>query len=124
MGSGRVGIDLDRDSFDYCQACLLKGPELVWVVRDDLHLAKPEVKEDLGTLLVCTGIDGKSEFFVGFDSVGSFVLKGICPDLVDDPDAPALLLLINDRTASFRLDHFHRLVELRAAVAFDRAEDI
>src|SRR5437868_8553126 len=116
---GRLsGLDLDRNALDYPQPGLLKRLELVGIVRDDPDLAKPQIEKYLGALLVVSGIDRKSQFFVGFDRVCSVVLESVSPDLIEDPDPAAFLLLVDDRTSALRVDHLHRRVQLRSAITF------
>lgn len=124
VGGGFLGLDLDGDAFDDVEAGFFESLKLIRVIRYDADLAEPEVKENFGTLPIVASIDRKAESFVGLDRIGTFVLKRVSPDLVDDTDASAFLLLIDDSSAAFRLDHPHCLVELRPAVAFDRAENV
>ena len=60
MGGWGVGVDFDGDAFDYGQACFFEGFEFVGVVGDHLHLAEPEVEEDLCALLVGAGVDSEA----------------------------------------------------------------
>ena len=124
MRSRFFGFDFDGHAFDYLKARFFEGLQFLGVVRQNPDLAKSEVEQDLGALLVFAGVDGETKLFVGFDGVGAFVLQGVGPYFIDDPDAAAFLLLIDDGSAPFGFDHFHRLVELRPAIAFDRTKNI
>src|SRR6187401_3628030 len=87
VGGRSFRIDFDRYPLNDAKAGAFQGGELVGVIRDDLHLAKPQVEEDLGTLLVLASIDLKTELLIRFDSVGSRVLKGVSSYFVNNSDA-------------------------------------
>src|SRR5206468_10464769 len=52
------------------------------------------------------------------------ILERIGADLVGEPDAPARLPQIEKHPAARRADNVQRFLELRAAVALERAEDV
>lgn len=124
VGGGGFGFYFDGDTFDYLEAGFFESGQFLGVVRDDADFAEAEVEENLGALLVFAGVDLEAEFFVRLYRVGTMVLKGIGPYLVNDAYTASFLLLVNDGSAAFGLDHFHCLSQLWAAIAFDRAKNI
>ena len=91
---------------------------------EDLLPAKTQIEQDLGELAILTRVDREPKLFIGLDSVGAFVLKGISPNFIYDSDASSFLLLVNDRTATLGLDHLHRSVQLGATIAFYRSKNV
>ena len=61
---------------------------------------------------------------VGLDGVESLLLKFVGGNLVHQTDAATLLLHIDDHALALLLNHLKRLVQLLAAVAAQRAEDV
>ena len=66
----------------------------------------------------------KAELFVGFDRVGAVVLQLIGAEFVEQPDAAAFLVLVNQQAGAFLRDAFERDLELRAAIAAQAVEDV
>lgn len=124
MGSGFFGFDLYGDAFDYLEAGFFEGGQFFGVIGDHADFAEAEVEEDLGALLVVAGVYFEAESLVCLYGVGAVVLKRISPYFIDDPDAAAFLLLIDDGSTAFGLDHFHRFPQLRPAIALDRAKNV
>src|SRR5947209_20309543 len=124
MSSGFLRGHFDRYAFNNLKTCLFESPEFVRIIRDDAHFAKAEIKENFRTLAIVPGVDSKSQLFVSFDRIGTFILKSISPYLVYNSDAPAFLLLVDDRTAAFGLDHLHSAMKLRSAITFYRSKYI
>src|SRR6185503_605373 len=61
---------------------------------------------------------------VRLDRVRALVLERIGANLVYDSNAAALLLLIDNCAAAFRVDHLHRLMQLRPAVTLGGTENV
>src|SRR5207248_6218521 len=61
---------------------------------------------------------------VGFHRVRAFVLQGVSANLVEDANAAAFLLLVDDRAAAFCFDHLHRAVKLRPTIAFSGSKHV
>src|SRR4029077_7306938 len=62
--------------------------------------------------------------FVRFDGIYSLILKLVGLELVDETDAAALLIEVYDHALSLFGDHFHRRLELPAAIGAEGMEDI
>src|SRR3989440_8820124 len=61
---------------------------------------------------------------VGFHRVRAFVLQGVSANLVEDANAAAFLLLVDDGAAAFCFDHLHRAVKLRPTIAFSGSKHV
>ena len=89
------------------------------------HGGDAEVDEDLRADAVLAAVDGQAEVDVGLDGVAALVLERVGPELVAEADAAALVAAqVHDHAAALLGDALHRLVELGAAVAAQRAEHV
>ena len=61
---------------------------------------------------------------VCLNGVGTFVLQRVGTDLVDDTNAAAFLLLVNNHSATLFRNRLHRKVKLFAAITFCRMKNI
>jgi hypothetical protein len=118
------GFDFDRDALDNLKTGFFQRHQLIGVIRHYAHFAESQIKQNFRALLVLSGVNGKSEFLVGFDRIRAVVLKRVSSDFVDNSDAASFLLLIDDCAASFGFNQLHRLLQLQTAIAFYRTEDI
>ena len=83
-----------------------------------------QIRQNLRADAVIPQIGFEAQRDIGFDGVLAFILQRIRFDLVDQTDAPSFLAHINDDAFSFLLNHFHRAVQLIAAVAAGRSENV
>ena len=68
---------------------------------------------------------GKPELQVGVDGVVALLLEVVGAELVGEPDAAALVAAqVDDDAGALLGDEPQRLVQLRAAVAAQRSEDV
>src|SRR4051812_11524916 len=65
---------------------------------------------------------GESEAAVGVDGVEAAILQRIGAELVRKADSAAFLAQIEQQSTARRADDAQRLLELRSAIAFQRAE--
>src|SRR5882762_11541388 len=98
-------INLNRNALDYFQAGFFERAQLQWIVRDHAHLAKSQVVEYLGALSVLARVDCQPQQFIGFDSISTLILQSVGANLVENSDTAALLLLVDNRSATLFLDH-------------------
>ena len=112
-------FDFERDALDDFESGLSQRLDLRRVVRHHAYGAQSESEQDFSALLVTAHIGRETESLVSFDCVGALVLLRGSANLVDDADAAAFLLLVDDGAVSFLLDEFHCSLELAATVAFD-----
>ena len=87
-------------------------------------LEQPEVDEDLRADAVVAQVDGQPELEVRVDGVEALVLQVVGAQLVEQADAAALLGEVEQHAAALVLDHRERRLELLAAVAAQRVEDV
>src|SRR5258708_2723730 len=102
----------------------LEPHDLARVVRDGTDGVEPEIEQDLRADAVVAEIRRDAELLVGLDGVCSTVLKLICLELVEEADAPALLIEIHDDAAPLGLNHLHGGLELPSAVAAHRVKHV
>ena len=80
---------------------------------------------NLGADAVLAGIDGEAELDVGLHGVAALVLQVVGAELLAEPDAPALVAAqVDHRADSFRGDRRQGLLQLSAAIAAQRTEDV
>src|SRR6185369_17762161 len=103
---------------------LFECTKLQWIIGNDPYLAKPDVEENLRALPVVAQIDRQTELLVCFDRIRALILQRVGANLVDDADAATFLLLVDDCSPAFLLNHLHRPVELATAIAFGRAKNV
>ena len=84
----------------------------------------PEVGKDGRARGVLAGVDGQPELDLGVDGVEPGVLQRVGLELGDQADAAALVAAQVDDHAALGRDPLQRALELRAAVAALRAEDV
>ena len=85
----------------------------------------PEVGEDLRARAVVARIGRQAQLEVGVDGVAALVLQRVRAQLVQQADAATLVPLdVQDDAAALLGDAPQRGVQLRAAVAAERAEHV
>ena len=80
--------------------------------------------QDRRTGGVLPGVDGQPEGGLRVDGVGAAVLLGVGAQLVDEPDAAALVTAEVDDDAALAADPRQGRLQLRAAVAAQGAEGV
>ena len=85
---------------------------------------EPEVDEDLRADAVVAQVGRQPELEVGVDGVEPAVLQLVGAQLVEQPDPAALLGEVEQHAAALALDLRQRRLELLAAVAAQRVEDV
>ena len=78
----------------------------------------------MSTYSVVAFVGLEAQFEVGVHRVETLILQFVGVDFVAQPDAAPLLIEVDDGAPAFAVDHLHRLVELLAAVAAVRAENV
>lgn len=114
-----------RDPAHHGEPVPLEPNELGRVVRHQPHRAHANVPENLGADAVLAGVDGEAELDVGLHRVAALVLQVVGAELLAEPDAAAFMAAqVHEYSAAGLLDQLHREVQLLAAVAAGRAEDV
>ena len=85
---------------------------------------QPEVDEDLRADAVVAQVGGQAELEVGVDGVEPLLLELVGLELVEQADAAPLLGEVEQHALALALDHRQRRLELLAAVAAQRVEDV
>ena len=85
---------------------------------------QPEVDQDLRADAVVAQVDRQPELEVGVDGVQPLVLQVVGAQLVQQADPAALLGQVEQDAGALALDHRQRGLELLAAVAAQRVEDV
>ena len=119
-----VGLDLERDALHDLKAIGLEADALDGVIAHQAHLADAELLEDLRPDAVVTFVGLVPEVEVGIDGVEALFLELVGAYLLHQTDATALLVEVDDEAAALLLDELHGLVQLLAALAAHRAEDV
>ena len=116
----------DRDLVDHFQVepAVDEGVGFLRVVGEQPDFAQAEVFQQLDADAVVARIGFVTEREVRFDGVEALVLQRVGFDLFGDADAPPLLRQVNEHASAFALDHIERHVQLVAAIAAERFEQI
>ena len=120
----RVGGVLDRHLRRDRQPVALQPADLLRVVGEDADARQPEVDQDLRADAVVAQVDRQAELEVGVDRVQALVLEVVGAQLVQQADPAALLGEVEQDAGALALDHRQRRLELLAAIAAQRVEDV
>src|SRR5262245_1952163 len=115
---------LDRHLLDDRQAVRLDPLHLARIVREEPDGGQAEVGEDLVPEAVLARVRREAELDVRLDRVEALLLQLVGAELVQEPDAPALLGHVQKHAVVLPADLSERLLELLAAVAAERVEDV
>ena len=118
---GRVG---DRHLVGHPQAVALQPADLLGVVGQDPDRRQAEVDQDLGADAVVAQVGRQAELEVGVDGVIALLLQLVGLELVEQADAATLLGEVEQHALALGLDHRQRRLQLLAAVAAQRVEDV
>ena len=119
-----IGGDDDRHDLVDLQPVALQPCALERVVGHQPHVLDAHFADDARPDAVVAFVDAEAQPDVGVDRVEPFVLELVSFDFIAEADAASLLLEVDDGTLALPFDHAHRLVQLVAAVAAARAEDV
>src|SRR5262249_16919992 len=106
------------------QAVPFEADELLRIVCHRPERLHAEVEEDLRTDAVVPEVGRKPQSLVRLDGVRTAVLQLVRLELVQEADAAAFLIEVDDYPPSLPRDQLHRRVELPAAVAARGVEDV
>src|SRR6266516_1812462 len=120
----RVRDGLDGHLVGDREAVALEPVDLLRIVGEDADAREPEVDEDLGPDAVVAQDGGEAELQVRVDGVEPALLELVRAELVEEADAPSLLREVEQDAAALALDHRQRRLQLLAAVAPQRMEDV
>ena len=120
----RVGDRADRHLLGDREPVALEPEDLLRVVGEDADAGQAEVAEDLGADAVVAQVGRQPELDVGVDRVEALLLELVGAQLVQQADAAALLGEVEQHAPALLLDRRQRRLELLAAVAAQRVEDV
>ena len=119
----RVGERWERDLLDANSARFERGG-LGGVVGHQSHPFQSQLGQDRGGGTVLASVDGQTERGVRGDGVEPAILQRVGPQLVRQPDPPALLPEIEEYAGAIGDDGGQRTAELLAAVASKRSQHV
>src|SRR3712207_3330043 len=119
-----VGLHLKRHALGDLEPEAPEAHHLRQVVGQEPDALEAEVLEDLGPDAVVPEVGGEAELLVGLDGVHALVLEVVGLHLVEEPDAAALLLHVDDDPLALAGQKLHGRLELLAAVAAQRVERV
>ena len=120
----RVGLDADGHRLDDLEAVAGEADDLLRVVGQQADLPHAEIEEDLRAEAVLAQVGREAELEIGLHRVEALLLQLVGVDLRGEADAAPLLPHVEQDAAAGLLDLLQRGVELAAAIAAARAEDI
>lgn len=119
-----VGLDDDGDGVHDFDAVGGEAHSLGGIVCDQTDMRGIEIAQDLRSDAVVALVSFETEFEIGFHGVAAEFLQMIGAQLVHQTDTTALLAHVEDQAFALFVHHLHGAVQLLAAVAFGRAEDV
>ena len=119
-----VKFDKKRHALADLNPAVSQSTDFVRIVGHQANAIEAEIEQNLRALFVATQVNAEPESLICLDSIGAIVLESIGTNLIDDADAATLLLLVDDRAATFLGDQLECCGELLPAVAFDGAENV
>jgi len=116
--------DLERYAFDNLQAVPFQPNNLARIVGEQPELLDAEITQNLRSKPIGPEVGRKAQPLVRLDRVQSLILELIGTQLVMQPDPAAFLADVEDHAPALGRDQIHGKLELVAAIAPLRAEDI
>ena len=116
--------DDEGHGLDHLDAVLHELTALLGVVAEQPDRRDAEVAQHVGRGAVLTGVGGQAERQVGVEGVEAVLLQPVGAQLVDEPDASALVAAQVDDDPAVVADRVEGGVELRPALALERAEGL
>src|SRR6266545_6725987 len=120
----RPRVGLDRHLLDDLEAEPFDPGDLLRVVRQDPDRRQTEVGQDLVADPVVPHVRLEAELDVRLDRVEPVLLELVRAQLVEQSDAASLLRHVEEHAALLGCDPTQRVLELLAAVAAQRVEDV
>ena len=117
-------LQLDRKPFGDLHTVLFQSFYLKRIVRQKPDFLDAQVLQHLVSHVVFAQIAWESQNQIGFNCVVALVLQRISVDFVDEPDAASFLAQVDQDPSACLGDLLHGRVQLLAAVAAFRSEDI
>ena len=119
-----VGLYLDGHILHDLQSVGFEAHALDGIVGEEAHLVHAELAEYLRAHAVVPLVGVIAEVDVGVDGVIALLLELVGGDLGHESYAAALLIEVEHYALALPVDHLHGAVQLLAAVAAARTEDV
>ena len=100
------------------------GPQFVRIVRHQTHGSNTQQNKHLGNEDIIACVNRMSELQVRLNRVHPLILQFVRPELFQEADAAALLMLIEQNAGTFMRDRSQSQVQLIMAIATQRMEDV
>ena len=120
----RTRYGLDWHTLGHDESVVLQRLDFFGIVRHEPNLPHAEIKQDVRSGTVIAHVGGESERMIRLDRVVTFILERVSPDLVEQSDTAAFVEHVDEHAPPGRVDHAERRVELLAAIATLRAENV
>src|SRR5437868_1452247 len=114
----------DRYALIDSQAVTFEADEFPRIVGDRPNGLQTKIEKNLRANAVVAQVGLEAESFVRFHRIDSLILELVRLELVEETDPAPFLVKVDDDAFAFLGDHFHRRVELPAAVATQGMEDV
>src|SRR5579885_1933481 len=113
-----------RNALGHANSRLLERLDLRRVVGDEPDFLHSKLFQNGARQLVGAKIRFKAELLIGFHRVRAPILKLIGPELVQQANAAAFLMFVNQQAAALFGDRFQRELQLGAAIAAQAVKDV
>ena len=118
------GRDFARHALGDADAGLFQGVNFVGIVGEKAHLTDPERAKNLGWHAKLALICLEAEPLVGFHGIEPAVLQRVGLEFGHEADPATFLLFVDENAGALLGNHGKRHLELLAAVAAQRAENV
>ena len=105
------------DALGHDDSGAFEGGDFLRIVGQQADAVQVEVTQDVAGHLVVPQVSFKAEFDVGLHGVEAVVLQFVGAEFVEQADAAAFLVLINDQSTTFGGDQVESEFELGTAIA-------
>ena len=119
-----VGGDFDGDILNDFEAETLQSDTLDGIVGQEPHLANTKLTEDFRANAIIPLVGVETKMHIGIHSVHTFFLEFVSLDFVEQTNAPALLVHIEEDALASLVNLLHCGVELVATVATETTKNV
>jgi len=116
--------DDGRDPLGDMNAGALQRLDLIGIIGQKPHASYVEVAQDLGRHLVIPQVGRKTQPFVGLHGVCAAILKLVGAELIEQTDATAFLVLVNQQSPALFGDQIQRQLELGSAITAEAMKHV
>jgi hypothetical protein len=110
--------------FDYLNACIHQRLSFVGIIRKKPNPADAEISQYRDRQAEIPTVCLQSERMISGNRIEALILQGVGAELRCESDATPFLVFVNQQTAPFTGDGSHRELQLLAAVATERSQNV